>query len=146
MLNKGIVQEVDGKNLKILVYKDSACSHCSSCSEGNRFQGEFEFQAEGNVKKGDSISFEIEDKVVLNLAFLVYILPVIFLFFGYILSSKLGLSEGKRILSSFVSMFFSFVLLFFYDKSKGKQILNKKIKICKINEDDDEDIKEGGCS
>ncbi len=144
MLNKGIVQEVDGKNLKILVYKDSACSHCSSCSD--RFQGEFEFEAEGNVNKGDSISFEIEDKVVLNLAFLVYILPVIFLFLGYILSSKLGLSEGKRILSSFVSMFFSFVLLFFYDKSKGKQILNKKIKICKINEDDDEYEKRGGCS
>ena len=143
MINKGIVQEVDGRNLKILVYKDSACSQCSSCTEGSRFQGEFEFQAEDEVKIGDIISFEIEDKVVLNLAFLVYILPVVFFFMGYIISSKLGLTEGFRILCSFIGLFSSFILLFFYDKSKGKQILNKKIKICKT--DDIEEIK-GGCS
>ena len=60
MINKGIIQEINGNNIKVKLYKDSACSHCSGCSESSKYGKDFEFTTDLPAKIGDTVTFEIE--------------------------------------------------------------------------------------
>ena len=81
---------------------------------------------------GEIIEFEIDDKNLLKLSFLVYIVPLILMFISYGLASTLDFSENKRILSSFLGLIIGLILIYIIDKTKGNTLL-AKIKITKEN-------------
>lgn len=118
MINKGMVKgiEKDGR-VRVQVYKDSACSHCSGCSEGSKINREELFKIDNfQVKPGDIVTFEMETKELMQAAMIVYIFPILGMFAGYALAAYTGKSEGISITYSFFALFLSFGIIFLYDR------------------------------
>jgi sigma-E factor negative regulatory protein RseC len=133
MKSSGLVKEKDGNKLTVSIYKESACSHCNNCSENSKISNTLTFISENkDVRVGDIIKFEAEDRMILKAAFIVYIIPLIFMFLGYILGDKLNLSEGKKIIISFGSLIFTFFVIFFYDKLIVKNKIENFIRVIEI--------------
>ena len=121
MINKGVVKEVKGDIIKVHLYKESACAHCSGCGKKEKMGSIFEFRCNEKVEVGNVITFEIEDKSLLNIAALVYLLPIAFMVGGYFLGEFLGFAEGKRVLTSFMGLILSFGFIYIFDKIKGQK-------------------------
>ena len=139
MINKGLVKEVNGDTIKVNLYKESACAHCSGCGNDRKMGTTLEFKCNEKVEIGNVITFEIEDKSLLNIAALVYLLPIFFMIVGYYIGEHLGFTEGKRVGASFMGLFLSFGLIHIFDRLKGSKIVDNKIKVVKIEEKPMED-------
>ena len=126
MHNKGIIKNIENNFITINFYKSTACSHCSSCSEKNKFGITISIDKPANFNKniGDEINLEIEDRILLKLSFITYIFPALFMILGYFVSTFLGGTQGISIISSFSFLIISFFCLFFYDKKRSKYIKN----------------------
>jgi len=131
MKNKGIVREINHNSIKIELFKDGACSSCSQCNSKSHKIETF-FYDKNDLKLNEIVEFEIEDKSLLKISFITYLSPIVFMFSFYSIASYFNLSENKRIISSFIGLFFSFFILYFIDKTKGKTFL-AKIAITKEN-------------
>lgn len=135
MINKGIVKEVKTNTIKVHLYKESACAHCAGCGEKSKMGSTFEFKCNEKVEIGNLITFEIEDKSLLNIAALVYLLPIFFMILGYYAGEFLKLPEGGRVLFSFLGLFVSFGLIHIFDRIKGHKMIDQKIKVIKVEDD-----------
>jgi sigma-E factor negative regulatory protein RseC len=133
MVNTGIVKaiEKDGR-VRVQIYKESACSHCSGCSESSKISREDIFTIDEEVQVGDLISFEIDTKEIMRAALLVYILPIAAMILGYLLGSYLNKSEGTCIAYSFSAFILTFGILFLYDRLVLKKKNKSSIRIKKI--------------
>jgi len=131
MKNKGIVREITENSVKIELFKDVECSSCSKCDSKHHKLQSF-FYDKKDLKLGEVIVFEIDNKSLLQFSFLIYILPLFFFFIFYGLASGFHLSENERILSSFLGLISGFVLIYIIDKVKGKSLF-ATIKITKEN-------------
>lgn len=110
MESKGIVQEVKGDKIVVLPYKASGCGGCNHCSEGEKYSLPIELTVDFEVKPGDEISFSVDSKEVVKAGFIAYIIPVIFFFAGYAISSFFTKIEVYKIISSFASLMLGFIL------------------------------------
>ena len=144
MINKGIIKEVKNNKIKVHLYKESACAHCSGCGDKAKMGSTFEFKCDEKVEVGNLITFEIEDKSLLNIAALVYLLPILFMICGYYLGEFLGFTEGKRVFSSFIGLFLSFGIIHTFDRVKGHKIIDQKIRVVKVEEE--EPLQNSSCS
>lgn len=131
MKNKGIVREINDNSIKIELFKDGACASCSQCDSKSHKTETF-FYDKNDLKLNEIVEFEIEDKSLLKIGFITYLSPIVFMFSFYSIAAYFNLSENKRIISSFLGLFFSFFILYFLDKTKGKTFL-AKITITKEN-------------
>jgi sigma-E factor negative regulatory protein RseC len=133
MVNTGIVKaiEKDGR-VRVQIYKESACSHCSGCSESSKISREDIFTIDEEVQVGDLISFEIDTKEIMRAALLVYILPIAAMILGYLLGSYLNKNEGTCIAYSFSAFILTFGILFLYDRLVLKKKNKSSIRIKKI--------------
>jgi positive regulator of sigma E activity len=129
LIKNGIVKEVHKNYIIVQVYKKTSCGHCKTCTEGGRFAEEITFKTDRNLKKGGPIEIEIPDKSLLNFGAFIYIVPILFFFGGYVVGNIFGLSEGKKILLSFLFMALCFYGIHIFDKYFGSYILNKKMVI-----------------
>ncbi len=84
MVNKGIVTKIRGNQITVQLYKSSACSHCSACSEEGKKANTFDFTFNEKVERGDLVTLEIAEKEVMKAALIVYILPPVFMILGYV--------------------------------------------------------------
>lgn len=134
MINKGLVKEVKGDVVKVHLYKESACAHCSGCGNDRKMGTTLEFKCDQKVEPGNVITFEIEDKSLLNIAAFVYLLPIFFMIGGYYLGDSLGFSEAKSVGTSFMGLIFSFGLIHIFDRLKGSKIIDQKIRVVNIEE------------
>lgn len=133
MKSSGLVKDKMGNKLVISMYKESACSHCNNCSESAKIANTFTFISNRNdISIGDVITFEMEDNQVFKAAMIVYIIPLIFMFLGYYMGSKFGLTEGKTIATSFISLIAAFVGIFIYDRKVVKHKMEKAVKIIDV--------------
>lgn len=132
MKNKGIVvKNTEDDKVTVKVFKDSACSHCSGCSDNSKFGAEYTFKCSDNLNEGDSVDFEIADSKLLKISFLIYIFPVLLLFLMYFLAGFFSQKEGLRVLVSFTGIALYFLIIYFVDKKVGNDFLDKNIKINK---------------
>lgn len=132
MKNKGIVVENKEDNeITVKVFKDSACSHCSGCSDNSKFGTEYTFKCKENLKEGDTVDFEIADSKLLKISFLIYILPVLLLFFMYYIAGFITQVEGSRVFAAFAGIILYFLIIYIIDKKLGHDFLDKNIKIHK---------------
>ena len=135
MENKGIVRKIEGKNLYIELFRDSSCAHCSGCGQKDKTIADlYQYELNENIKVniGDLITFEINNKFILNLALLIYILPVILMILSYIIAAKLGASEGQGIFVSFATLVISFLGFYVYDKKSGSKLIKEEISIKEV--------------
>jgi sigma-E factor negative regulatory protein RseC len=135
MENKGIVQIIKEKDLYIELFRDSSCAHCSGCGQKDKTIADlYHYKLEENIEVniGDMITFEINNKFILNLALLIYILPVFLMIGSYIIAAKLGASEGQGILVSFGTLVTSFLGFFLYDRKSGHKLVQEEISIKEV--------------
>lgn len=135
MENKGIVRKIEGKNLYIELFRDSSCAHCSGCGQKDKTIADlyhYEVNEDIKINIGDLITFEINNKFILNLALLIYILPVILMILSYLVAAKLGASEGQGIFVSFATLVISFLGFYFFDKRSGSKLIKEEISIKEV--------------
>lgn len=140
MINKGIVTAVKKNQITVQLYKSSACSHCSACSEASKKGSTFDFTFNEKVEKGDLVTLEISEKDVMKAALIVYVLPPIFLILGYIIAANLNFSEMQSIIGSFIGLALAFLILFLYDKFFAKKNIEEEIKIIAVEKYDPNNI------
>ncbi|MDO4690412.1 MAG: SoxR reducing system RseC family protein [Fusobacterium sp.] len=145
MENKGIVTKIKGDRVSIKLYKSSSCSHCSQCSESSKYGKDFEFKIDREVQVGDLVTLEISEKDVIKAATIAYVMPPCFMILSYVLAAKLGFSEGKSIIGSFLGLAFSFLLLFIYDKFFAKKNIDEEIKIISVEKFDPSIVSNNTC-
>ncbi len=128
---KGTVTQINGNKALIIVDRPTTCGgSCANCS-GNCTITNNSIEAENplGAKVGDYVVIETETKSVLFSAFLVYILPVIFLCLGYFIAEYMGLEEAGSMICGFILFIFTFLCLHLYDKKRKKSINSKIIEI-----------------
>lgn len=116
MKSSGKVTEVNGNKIKVKMFKESSCAHCSGCGDASKLTRELDLSYNGEVEIGDIVTFELEDAKMLKIGFLVYILPIIMMLIGFVISSKMGNSEKTSVFISFGFLIISFICLHIYDK------------------------------
>lgn len=116
MKSSGKVTEVNGNKIKVKMFKESSCAHCSGCGDASKLTRELDLFYNGEVEIGDIVTFELEDAKMLKIGFLVYILPIIMMLIGFVISSKMGNSEKISVFISFGFLIISFICLHIYDK------------------------------
>ncbi len=138
MVNKGIVKNMKDGYIEVHLYRDSACAHCSGCGSSSKMGSFFKFKSDQKLTVGDVVTFEIEDASLLNIAALVYLMPIIFMIAGYFFGQNIGFSENYCVFMSFISLAFSFGLICFFDRKRGKKLIDQKIKVISIDKPDPE--------
>lgn len=116
MKSSGKVTEINGNTIKVKMFKESSCAHCSGCGDASKLTRELELFYDGEVEVGDIVTFELEDAKMLKIGFLVYILPILMMILGFVVSSKMGNSEKTSVFISLGFLTVSFVCLHIYDK------------------------------
>lgn len=116
MKSNGKVTEVNGNKIKVKMFKESSCAHCSGCGDASKLTRELILTYDGDIEPGDIVTFELEDAKMLKIGFLVYILPILMMMIGFIISSKMGNSEKTSVFVSFAFLIISFICLHIYDK------------------------------
>ena len=95
------VVALQGERAQVEVIRRSACGgECGSCHGCDGLEDRpVAVWANNEIRAqvGDQVTVESRSAALLGTAFVVYLLPFLFLFFGYFLASNQGLSEGYSI-------------------------------------------------
>jgi len=95
------VVALQGERAQVEVIRRSACGgECGSCHGCDGLEDRpvaVWANNEIGAQMGDQVTVESRSAALLGTAFVVYLLPFLFLFFGYFLASNQGLSEGYSI-------------------------------------------------
>lgn len=94
------------------------CAHCSGCPTTDQL---VVAANPINAPRGAVVEIETPDKMVFFAAFLVYVLPIVFLVLGYVLSGFLTSNSVLRALVAFAFLFVFFLLL----RKKDAKLLKK---------------------
>lgn len=127
MKSNGKVIGISGNKIKLKMFKESSCAHCSGCGDANKLARELDITYDGEVEIGDIVTFELEDSKMLKIGFTVYIAPILMMILGYTISSKTGGTEKVNVLVSFAFLVISFICLHIYDKYFVKEKVEMKV-------------------
>ena len=127
MKSNGKVIGINGNKIKLKMFKESSCAHCSGCGDANKLARELDVTYDGEVEIGDIVTFELEDSKMLKIGFTVYIAPILMMILGYTISSKMGGTEKVNVLISFAFLVISFICLHIYDKYFVKEKVEMKV-------------------
>lgn len=116
MRSNGKVIAINGNKIKLKMFKESSCAHCSGCGDANKLARELEVTYDGEVEIGDIVTFELEDSKMLKIGFIVYILPILMMIFGFFISNKMGGTEKLNVLVSFIFLVVTYLCIHIYDK------------------------------
>ncbi|MCX7831633.1 MAG: SoxR reducing system RseC family protein [Actinobacteria bacterium] len=118
----GIVVQKSGNRATIKFYENP---HCSGCKAGCSAKGKerlIDVDDELGVKVGDTVEVEMEERYLLQGAFLSYMVPLISFFVGYLFGSVINnlfnlKGESLPIALSFTFLFLSYLIIkFLFDK------------------------------
>ena len=129
MKSNGKVIGINGNKIKLKMFKESSCAHCSGCGDANKLARELDITYDGEVEIGDIVTFELEDSKMLKIGFTVYIAPILMMILGYTISSKMGGTEKVNVLVSFAFLVISFICLHIYDKYFVKEKVEMKVTV-----------------
>jgi Positive regulator of sigma E activity len=98
---EGVVIEIDGKISKVRMGKHSNCKDCGACPGSDAAI----ITADNRIgaKLGQRVSVELQESNVLIGAFVIFVLPLIFIFTGVITGRELGGLLGvNELISEFI--------------------------------------------
>ena len=122
MVGKGKIVKTYEKKAIVRIHKSSACGHdCGECRICNNPEIDVEILNPINAKPGDTVILGTDTSKVLLWAFLLYILPIVGIFFAYAISDGLGASATIKavICIAFAAIWFGFIR--YYSKNKVTQ-------------------------
>ena len=92
MMQRGIVENIDGQKITVRCRKNSDCDSCGSCLAGD---SEKVFQAANSkglsVRIGDVVEVYVSPQKAITASFVVFILPLLLFFVFYIASPLIGI-------------------------------------------------------
>ena len=115
---------------EISVKRQSACGgNCSGCEGCSLRENVIRVTAENRAgaTAGQTVMVETKTRLIFRYAFIVYILPVLFLIIGYAAAMMLGLSEGLCILIGFALLLIGTALIIALYRKKKDKTLSYKI-------------------
>ncbi len=130
MRKPGIVKR-GGDECQVAILRQSACGeNCAHC-KGGCTPTDTIITAENHVgaKAGDRVMLEIPDKTGIKAAALVYLLPIIALITGALLSYSRGMTDGAVALISLASMIAAILLVWVINRAFSASF---KVKVTEI--------------
>lgn len=128
MRERGIVTEVKGNIIEVIINRKSACggncAQCGGCTAGGTMVRALNSQG---AKKGDMVELELDERKVLKAAFLVYIIPLLIFVVSYFVSAAFIKNNIICAATAFIFLLISFFLLHFYDRKKGGGYMPKAV-------------------
>ncbi len=119
----GTVKEVIGETVRVEVIRGSGCKSCSL--HGFCFTEStpavFHLESKLELQAGDLVRLDIAPKHRVLSSFLVFMMPIVFLFAGYAIAS-LFLSELVSAIIGFAALGLSFLPMRVVDKRLGKAL------------------------
>jgi sigma-E factor negative regulatory protein RseC len=144
MISIGVIESINGEKAMVGLTRHTACGECGACQMGKEnLNRRVEALNPLGAKVGDRVTMEMEDQKVLKAAFIVYIIPLIVLIVGMILTNLAlvyfhisDMVELYGFLVGLVGMGISFLII---KKREDKLTAQGEmmISIVKINEEDD---------
>ncbi len=133
MKGKGVITSLDGKKAKLKVISDSECMDCSSkkhCFGGNSSKREIVVINEYGAMVSDNVVFEAATGKVILSASLIWIIPIIAMFIGYIVTKRFA-GGIWPVGAAFLFLIGFFIILKFIDNavSGGTTFYPRVIKI-----------------
>jgi len=135
MTEEGRVVDVKDKIAIVSISRSERCNGCTACrifSDGKDEIIRLEAKNLINAGVGDKVIIEVGAKRVVTSSLLVFILPIVSLFLGYIIGVNLLPSyfgnyiskEGCGIATGFLFLFLTFLILLIIDRviSKGDDV------------------------
>lgn len=118
-IQRGVVTQINGQTGRVRIQRNAACGDCKKCiiSEEQSFV-EVDALNRTGARVGDQVEVVMESGNVLLAAFLVYIVPLITMFLGYIIGQAIGGAAWGYILGGLM-----LILPFF-----GLKLAEKKIQ------------------
>jgi sigma-E factor negative regulatory protein RseC len=131
MFNEGRVLKTDGKFANVQIFREGACTHdcknCAGCGPDNK--STIIAINEIEAKPGDFVEIKGDGKIIYR-AFLIYFVPILLFFTGYLTGFLLNFSEEIRIGLGILFFILSILLNIFVSRSeKRKGKIPKIIKI-----------------
>lgn len=108
---------------EVAVTRMTACGgECGAC-EACIFQNELKTVAKNlvNAKVGEGVIIESKTATVFKAVLLVYVMPLILFVFGYAAAALLGMTEGVRIICSFVGLIIGGFIIVWSQKLKNSK-------------------------
>ena len=131
MLQKAVVLKTfPDKTAELSVQRQSACGgNCSGCEGCSFRENAIRIVADNNVsaRPGQTVIVETRSCLILRYAFLVYILPVLFLVAGYVLAFMLGYAESVCVLLGFLLLLVGTALVILLQKRKKEDRITYSI-------------------
>lgn len=138
MTSNGKVISINKNTITLQMFRESSCAHCNGCGDASKMARELEIKYKGDVEIGDVVTFELADSKMLKIGFIIYILPILIMIFGYFISAKLGGKEKLNVLVSFLSLVISFACIHIYDKYFVKEKV--QMNVLKVEKPNDIEI------
>lgn len=136
MKEQGIVTKIiSAKLVEVAFQRSGACAKCRACHDVGEGMVGIEAVNDVSAKRDDVVEIEIPSEEVVKGSVVVFLLPIFFLVFGYLIGSALmrsigfkGWEEGVGIIFALVSVFLSFFAIRWYDKNiQQKEALRARI-------------------
>ncbi len=139
MVEKGIVQSLNGNWVTVQCTENPYCASCKACEAGKGKERILRVKNPGNVEisPGNIVEIYISPFTSVKVSFMVFIMPILFFFLFYFLSGAIisGANEKIQILSGFVGIIMAFLLNFIYgrvfknaDMPVISKVLGKNVK------------------
>ncbi|MDD2332306.1 MAG: SoxR reducing system RseC family protein, partial [Candidatus Cloacimonetes bacterium] len=118
-----IVKSVAGKSVTVQIERGGGCKSCSmqGLCLSKSTPAEFVVVSDLELAPGDQVQLEIGPGSRVLISLLVFLLPVLALFAGYLITAAF-LSELYAALSGFALMALSFLLIRYIDKKCGNKL------------------------
>lgn len=122
MIEKGIVTKIENNYAYVLVKRHSAWGKCKACELGAGDRKEIEIKSvnKADAVIGDNVEIELESPDVLKAAFIVYGIPLIAFFIGFILSYVFTKNELTNLGIGFIFLIISLFFVRNIDKKLAK--------------------------
>ncbi|MDP8231709.1 MAG: SoxR reducing system RseC family protein [Candidatus Zophobacter franzmannii] len=127
----GIVLSINNDIAEVEVIAGGGCSTCSMSLVCGSTKKKIKYSARApfKVKVHDKVSLTLVEGSKVLSALIIFLIPVLFLIFGYIIGTKFGLNEGFSVLVSLGFFGISLIPVKILDNVYGKKINYEITKI-----------------
>ena len=100
-----VIRKTEDKTAEVSLNRTSACAKCGLCSFNEKGTLTLQVMDEIGVAEGDLVEIYLPESSVIAASILVFILPIIVFFIGYLLR---GLLFGSAILAAYLAFLYIF--------------------------------------
>lgn len=123
MEREAVVVQVKEDTARVQLLKHSTCANCGACGAGSQPEAEVVLPAGVELSPGDRVQVRLNSSEFLGAVLLVYLLPLFFFIFGYLLGERLfrtfgpsGWEEAGGVLSGAFLMLLWYLGIHRYEK------------------------------